>query len=430
MVWDINGKMTKKLLQKTSRVYLLFALMLLIISAPIFYLLIQKLYLDDADEALLLRKEEFLKYSLPKIKERDVPVWNKFNRDIKIKVFNNNAKKLLFDTFYFDSLNNENEPYRELNYPISIEGKQFTYSARINLVETEDLIGNIILLFSIILIVLLIGMVLISRKMSKGIWKPFYDTLRQIELFDIDKTFNPQFPDTDVEEFDRLNHAIELLVERNLSIYQNQTEFIENAAHELQTPLAVIQAKLDSLIQDSMITKEQSEMLSSINDSISRLNRLNKNLLLLSRIENNIFKEVELVDVGEFLQKNADFFSEQADSKNIQIFSDLNEPISIHANKILTEVLISNLMLNAIRHNVENGVIRISLSKQQLSISNSGKATSLSKEKLFNRFSKQNPSEQGTGLGLALVKKIADLHSWEISYAFQDQLHYFTVHFN
>jgi len=421
--------MTKKLLHKTSRAYLIFAVLILIIAAPLFYFLAEKLYIDDADEALILRKNEFLQFSVSQLKETDIPVWNKFNRDIKIKEAQPLKKDTIFYSYYYDTLNAENEPYRELNLPVSIEGKPYTYSARINLVETEDLMKSIALLFFIIISLLLIGLLLINKRLSLNLWKPFYETLQQIEQFEIDKYNQPKHTDTNIEEFNRLNQSIEKLIERNTSIYHSQREFIENAAHELQTPLAVFQAKIDTLIQSAEFTEQQNQILSSLNDSVSRLTRLNKNLLLLSKIENDNYNEKQTISLNEAIEKHFDFFSEQAKAKNLTIKTELNETVSINSNPVLAEILISNLFLNAIRHNVANGQIIVTLSSNTLTFSNTGQPQPLVADKLFNRFSKSNPSEQGNGLGLAIVKKIADLNNWKIAYSFTNNLHSFSVVF-
>ena len=136
---------------------------------------------------------------------------------------------------------------------------------------------------------------------------------------EIDKNKEPHFLETDIEEFNRLNQSIEKLIEKNSIIYKNQREFIENAAHELQTPLAVFQAKIDTLIQFPTITQEHSEILNSLNDNVSKLNHLNKNLLLLSKIDNNTYYKKEKIIVNDIIQKNLLFFTEQASSKNISI---------------------------------------------------------------------------------------------------------------
>jgi len=419
--------MTKKLLHKTSRVYLILSVSILIAVAPIFYYVTKQLYIDDADEALILRKKEFLKFSASKLKESDIPIWNAFNRDIKIKDEKSNMIDVLFYVHYYDTLSDENEPYRELNSPITIEGNPYTFVARINLVETEDLIKSIVMLFFVIIAFLLTGLYIINRKLSINIWKPFYSTLEQIEQFEIDKFSRPKFLETNTEEFNRLNQSIEKLIIKNTSIYHSQREFIENAAHELQTPLAVFQAKIDSLIQRSDVTKEQSEILISLNNSVSILNRLNKNLLLLSKIKNDAFHNKRKVVFNVIIEKNMAFFAEQAKAKNLTIITEQTGILKVNSNPVLTEILIKNLFMNAIRHNILNGKIRIQLSNQMLTFSNSGQDQSLNTEKLFNRFSKSNPSELGNGLGLAIIKKIADLNNWEISYDFINNLHSFSV---
>lgn len=421
--------MTKKLLHKTSGAYLLFALLLLIVSAPLFYYLTEKLYIDDADEALMLRKNEFIQYSISHLKETDIPVWNKFNRDIKIEASKQLNKDTIFYNHYYDTLNVENEPYRELNLPISIEGKPYTYVARINLVETEDLMKNIAILFSVIISLLLLGLFIITKKLSLSLWKPFYKTLDQIEQFEIDKSNYPKLAETSIEEFNRLNQSIEKLIEKNTSIYQNQREFIENAAHELQTPLAVFQAKIDTLIQRSDVTQEQSDILSTLNDSVFQLNRLNKNLLLLSKIESNNYSGKQTIVLNEYVEKHLDFFTEQAKPKNLIIKTEFAKTLEVKSNPVLIEILISNLFLNAIRHNIQDGQILITLYDQTVTFSNSGQVKPLVVYKLFNRFSKSNPSEQGNGLGLAIIKKIADLNNWTVAYVYENQLHSFSVTF-
>ncbi len=421
--------MTKKLLHKTSRVYLLFSAVLLIVSAPLFYYITERLYIEETDETLILHKNEFVKYSLPTLKTADIQNWNKYNRNIKIEPFKNSGKDTIFYNSYYDALDAEIEPYRELNSSILIEGNPYTYSARINLVEKEDLMKSIAILFLIIISLLLIGLFVITKRLSINLWKPFYETLNQIEKFEIDKSNHPKFTETNIEEFNRLNNSIEKLITKNTSIYHSQREFIENAAHELQTPLAVFQAKIDTLIQNADFTQEQYKMLSSLNDSVSRLNRLNKNLLLLSKMENDIYNEKQTINLKEAIEKHFDFFTEQAKAKNLIIKTEMNEAVAVKSNPVLAEILISNLFLNAIRHNVGNGQVLVTLSNHSLTFSNTGQSQTLIADKLFNRFSKSNPSEQGNGLGLAIIKKIADLNNWKISYSFENNFHSFSVAF-
>lgn len=424
--------MAKKLIHKTSKAYLLITTILLVITAPAFYFIIQDLYLEDVDEALELHKDEVLKYTIPNLKEAEIPVWNKYNREIKILKDQKDQfikKEIYSYKTYYDSLSEENELYRELNAPVFIEGKPYTLSVRANMVESEDLIISIFIIYTFLLSLLLIGLFFINKRLSAKLWKPFYQILEQIERFEIDKTNQPQLSKTNIEEFNRLNQSIEKLIEKNTSIYRNQREFIENAAHELQTPLAVFQAKIDTLIQRPDVTEEQSMILCSLNESVSRLNRLNKNLLLLSKIEIEIYSNIEQICVNEIINKQLSFFTEQAYSKGISLTMELNKQLIIQSNQTLAEILISNLFMNAIRHNVKNGKMWIKLTENSIVFSNTGIPQSLNVEKLFMRFSKANPSEKGNGLGLAIVNKIAEISHWSVSYSFTENLHSFTVIF-
>lgn len=421
--------MSKNLLDKTSRSYLIYSVLILTISAPIFYYATQRLYLQEADDTLRLHKREFLHYSAAALKETDIPNWNSFNRNAKINAGHTVTKDSIFFSNYYDTLDAEHEPYREMNFPFSIQGKPYTYSDRLSLVETEDVLKNIAFLFFAIISILLVGLFFITKKLSQKLWKPFYKTLQQIESFEIDKTLHPEFVKTDIEEFNRLNTSIQKLVEKNTTIYKAQTEFIENAAHELQTPLAVFQAKIDTLIQRSDVTQEQAELLGSLNENVSRLNRLNKNLLLLSKMEQDNYSTMQRISLAGCIRKNLEFFTEQAEAKHLNMNLNLQEDFEINSNPVLAEILISNLFLNAIRHNVESGSIVVTMKNRTLIFSNSGQPVSLNTEKLFTRFSKANPSEQGTGLGLSIIKKIADINNWNLSYYYDKQLHSFCVSF-
>lgn len=421
--------MNKKLLNKTLKTYLIYSVLILIISAPLFYYATKRLYTKEADDTLLLHKKEFLKYTASTLQYTDIPLWNRFNRNAKIDSVKQTTKDTLFFSSYYDTLDAEIEPYRELNFPISIQGKPYTYSERINLVETEDLLKNIAILFFAIISIFLFGLFFITKKLSLNLWKPFYKTLHQIESFEIDKTKQPDFAETDIEEFNRLNTSIKKLIEKNTIIYKSQKEFIENAAHELQTPLAVFQVKIDTLIQRSDVTQEQSEILGSLNENVSRLNRLNKNLLLLSKMENDSYSDKQTISLTNYIQKNLDFFIEQAKAKSLIIKMELQKDFEIKSNPVLAEVLISNLFLNAIKHNIEGGQISIAMQENKLVFSNSGQPSPLNTDKLFKRFSKSNPSEQGTGLGLSIVKKIADINNWTVAYNYENNLHSFSILF-
>jgi signal transduction histidine kinase len=418
----------KKLLDKTTNSFLTFAVIILLISAPVFYFISQWLYIYETDEVLQFHKGAFVKESHKDFTEKDIAAWNKYNPNVAIVPDMGVTKDSIVGKMIFDSIAHEKEPFRLLYAPVTINGKRYTYIEKTNLVEMEGMVYSIALMFLFIIIILLIGIIWISKASAAKTWKPFYNTLHQIQGFEIDKNKSPNFIPTDIDEFDRLNKSLERLIEKNRAIYKSQKEFVENAAHELQTPLALFQTKIDTLAQ-SELTNEQSQLLGSLNNDVSRLNRLNKKLLLLSKIDNDSYFEKQPIVLNDYINKHLDFFIEQAKSKDIVVTTEFNTATLINSNPILTEVLINNLFLNAIRHNIKEGSIIITTTKNAISFSNTGKETSLNTENLFNRFSKSDSSSHGNGLGLAIVKKIAEINNWDISYSFNENRHVFTVNF-
>lgn len=426
---DINGKMNnKKLLNKTTNSFLAYAIIILLIAAPLFYFISQQLYIYETDEVLHFHKGAFVKESHKDFTQTDIDLWNKYNHEVMIVSDMGVRSDSIVGKMLYDSIAKEQEPFRVLYAPVNINGKRYTYTERINLLEMEGMVFSIAGMFLFIIIVLLIGIIWISKATAAKIWSPFYNTLNQIQDFEIDKNKPPHFIATDIDEFDRLNKSLVRLIEKNTAIYKSQREFVENAAHELQTPLALFQNKIDTLSQLNL-NEEQSSLVASLNTDVSRLNRLNKNLLLLSKIDNESFLDKNTIVLNDYLKKHLDFFTEQANAKNLTIITEFTSTLSIIGNPALTEVLINNLFLNAIRHNEKNGKIIITTLENELIFLNSGQNTPLKIEKLFNRFSKTNPSSQGNGLGLAIIKKITELNRWEISYTFDNNLHSFSVKF-
>ncbi|MGQ7944389.1 sensor histidine kinase [Flavobacterium sp. WC2509] len=420
--------MSKKLLHKTTSSFLIFAVITLLVSAPLFYYISQMLYVFETDEVLHFHKGAFVKESHNDFTQEDINLWNKYNQDVMIVPDMGVTKDSIVGKRVFDSIAKDKEPFRILYAPVIINGKKYTYIEKINLVEMEGMVVNIAAMFLFIIVILLIGIIWISKTSAAKIWKPFYNTLGQIHDFEIDKNKPPHFIPTDINEFNQLNKSLEQLIEKNTAIYKSQREFVENAAHELQTPLALFQTKIDTLLQLEL-NKEQLSVLSSLNNDVSRLNRLNKNLLLLSKIDSGNYLEKSTFVLNDYIEKHLDFFIEQAKAKNITITTEFNTELKITGNPALTEVLINNLFLNAIRHNEKNGTIIIKIKDGKLIFLNTGQQTPLTIEKLFNRFSKINPSSQGNGLGLAIIKKITEINQWEINYTFDNQLHCFSVQF-
>jgi two-component system sensor histidine kinase ArlS len=424
-------RMTKKLLPRTLRIYIVFALCVMLIGAPVFYFITRYLYINDTSEALQLSKNSFIKYVLPGLKVKDIPSFNRVSWNVKIIDPEKEIKSDIYQNRpYADSLENEEEVYRVLLSPVTIENNPYTLLVRMNMIESQNLVESILIVFAFIITFLVTGLIIITKGLSDKLWKPFYNSLDQIEAFQIDKSNLPRWQSTSIEEFARLNIAMDTLIERNLAIYQSQKEFIENAAHELQTPLAAFTAKLDTLMQVPALNHEQAAIVSDLITAANRLTKLNRNLLLLSKLQRTgQLPSTENIELAEAVKKHLEFYAEQAKAKKISLGAKIESGKNINANLPLFESMLGNLLLNAVSHNKENGTILIELKGNVLSIRNTGKQGQLDADTIYKKYHSTGTFFTGNGLGLTIVSRIADLYNWQIKYSWKDGEHCFDVIF-
>lgn len=419
--------MRKKLLNKNLQLYAIYSILILLISCFAFYFFLKKIYVGETHEALVLKSKMFESTYQNKLKINEIATWNKYNTNQKIVVLKSKHKTFK-EIEVFDIIEKEKIPFLEYQHPILIENKLFTLQTKDSLFEKEDIIKSILMLFVFLLVFLILGLCILTQIISVKIWRPFYQTLNSIKSFEIDKMTKFEYSESKIEEFQNLNQAFENLINTNLGIYQNQREFVENAAHELQTPLAIFQNQLAMLIQNKDLTVEQAGIIQKINLTVARLNRLNKNLLFLSKLEKTDFEKQE-VNLSKMLQEYTFLFAEQFDSHQLIIQINLKENVILRTNQQLLESVLFNVLSNAVKHNYINGKIEIILTNTYVKVINTSLNQELIKENLYVRFQKINPSSEGNGLGLSILKKIVEINNWEIVYEYENNLHAFQLNF-
>lgn len=290
----------------------------------------------------------------------------------------------------------------------------------------EDILQGIMLQFALIISILGAAMVIMMRLISKRLWRPFEETLKKIEGFRLEKGTCPVLTDCDVKEFSRLNSSLDNLMRGSLKSYKLQKEFTENASHELQTPLAVFQSKLDLLLQLPDITEKQAEIIEELYQTVGRMSRLNRNLLLLAKMENRQFSLTDTVDVVEVVNDIIPYLETLTNGLTLTEHIDVAS-MPTAANRTLMESMVSNLVVNAVRHNKPDGEIRICVKEGSLSVENTSDEPALNADLIFNRFYRPSEKVAGNGLGLAIVKAVCDYHGWTVAYEYRDNLHVFTV---
>jgi len=415
-----------KLLNRTIRSYLFYSITILLVAIPVFYFVVKGVLLHSVDHSLRTQMREIRK-NLDAIQSVDeLQAWAKMDKDIRLTHADRVFDDKIYTAYYADAKRHDEDPYREIAGCITVNGDLYSLVISNSLVENEDLLGSILLVQSILLILLMGGMLLINRASSKKIWQPFYKTLDGMKKYELSNHSGIEVEKTPVDEFNELNQALKQLTDRNYVVYLNQREFTENAAHELQTPLAIIQGKIDLLLQTEPLSEEQVKLINALEETNLRLAKLNKSLLLLSKIENNQFSEIEEIDLREALSKTLDQYRELADARKINIEEHYDNDLRMQGNRVQVEILLSNLVMNAIRHNVEGGEIKIEIHSRNIVIRNRGANEPLAVEKIFNRFYKSGQDSASIGLGLSIVKTICDRRHYAIAYDYREGWHTFT----
>lgn len=292
----------------------------------------------------------------------------------------------------------------------------------------EDTIEGLFIQFLSIIAIVFVAVLVVMRYVPRRLWLPFRETLAKIEGFKVESGVVPQLSKSGTKEFDELNDTLMSIMTSSVKSYKVQKEFTENASHELQTPIAIVEGKLDNMLQDEHLTEHQASEIQQIYQEIRHMSRLSRNLLLLSKIENNqyhAFKEVNVCDKIESILPNLEGLA-----PDITIETKLSDKgLTVNCNETLLESMLNNLVVNAVRHNIPNGKITLSVENRTLTVANQSAEPALDESHIFSRFYRSKTTQKGNGLGLAIVKSICDYHHWMVSYKYRDGLHIFTVVF-
>ena len=417
-----------RLISKTIIYYLLISIPLLLLAGMFSYYQIDNALADETDESLF--KELTQAESLINISGSGKSVYLSYDSLSYIQSVKYIQHQHSYsDTSIFDSDENEFVNYRVLKHTIKKYNQYYLIVVLKSTLDKEDLKESLFLVFALIICFLTSAFFIVNWVLSKALWRPFYKTLFKLNSYDVKKHNNESFENAKIFEFNQLNSALNVMTNKLKIDFLKQKEFTENASHEMQTPLAIIKTSISTLMQSERLNSVEINELAVIESVVKKLSSLNKTLLLLTKIENQQFSKNELVNINEVvlnaLQQYADFIK----IKNIRVTLNLNSNLLISMNPMLADILISNLIKNAIRHNFEGGEIFISTNENKISVLNSGEVLSINPDDMFIRFKKNDGSIDSLGLGLSIVKTILELYNYKIAYTSVNSLHSFSIDF-
>ncbi len=400
------------------------AIVLLIAGAGYYFLLhyVLEKQLDDTLRVEQVEIHDFIEtnHSLP-------PATTYKDQRIEFKKIENPLPQRFNSLTLYNEEEKEYELSRQLTFPVQVSGQYYMASVTKSEEATQQIIGSILLITLGLIILLSVLLFFANRFLVQRLWKPFRNTLAAIRNFQLDAPSPIKAEKAAIQEFNELNENISQMTDKVVKDYLLLKNFTDQASHEMQTPLAVINSKLDVLIQDPSLSEKNLRDLQVIYDSVERMSKLGQSLMLLTRIENNQFADREEIDIKDIAEKITKEFLEWTTAKSLSITNEIGRLV-INMNRQLAGTLVANLVVNAIKHTTKGQEISLFSDRKVLTVANPGESA-LAGEMIFTRFWKSEYSD-GTGLGLAIAKQICDHYGYSLSYEFRDRAHYFSVTFH
>ncbi len=417
-----------KLFTKYNRINVVASILIFFVGCLAFYVVLNYVLIRQLDKTLRSEQSEILQYT----KEHNTlpEIVNTNEQEIKfIPIAAPIIEPIYSSNKVWDQREGEKEWKRLLVFNVAVTGKNYKAVVIKSQVETEELLSLIIGLAIGMIALIIAANYFINKIILRKLWQPFYITINRIGDYQLSKRQGLQLPNTTIDEFNLLNDNFNNMTKKIEQEYETLKEFTGNAAHEMQTPLAVIANSTDALIQDEVVLKNHHQTIAIIEQSVNRLSRLNQSLLLLTKIENQRFALNETVQWDELVQQKVEELQELLTSQSLQIMVDA-EPVTTEFNYHLADIVISNLLNNAIRYNITNGSIIIIVKNNQLLISNTSNLPTLDIEKIGTRFYRHPATKlDGNGLGLSIVKQICNIGCYHFNYNFKDEHHYLSIQF-
>ncbi len=410
-----------KLSKKIIRYYTFSSLLFFLLGSIAIYFVLKSLIAEEVDETLRSEKKRIVKQL--QNENHSIPDWATINLEIRNTPSIATPAETLKDTIIYVKETNETIPLRQLRFYTQIQNHAYQITLRRSLIEKDDLVTGAFGIMIGIFVVTLLIINAVNIWSEKKLWGPFYATLKRLQEFRLESKRPLNLPQTPVDEFSRLNRTLNRMAEKLRADYRNLKQFSENAAHEMQTPLAIIRSKLDVLIQDSSFSEEQAQTIHSLYQAVNRLARLNRSLNLLTKIENREFDEKQPVDFCALIKSQTDNLRELIEIKQLTVGFRCEQPFVQTINPFMAETLISNLLLNAIKHNVRQGHIEILITTNSFVIENSGPPLQSDAQAMFERFKKDRPASDSPGLGLSIVQSICHQNGLKITYSYQNKKH-------
>lgn len=420
-----------KLLHYAYRKLAVFLFLLMTVWGVLFYCTIVNEVMDETDDTLQNYAHILINSALydPAVLDTDGGLMSRYSfRPISEEEWKHYGEAFYDSTLYIE-LEDEYEPVRVMRTAFRMPDERFyEVTLMISTLERDDMVRATVwylaALFLLFLLVTSIGI----RMVLRGVFKPLSHLLAWLHGITPGKPVPPLDNPSQIREFQLLSKAAYDMGNRSFRAYREQKQFIENASHELQTPLAIARGKVELLAESETLGPAQMKELDAIYSTLGRAVKLNKSLLLLSRIENGQYAEAEEVNVDDVLDNLLPDLFDIYEHKQIRVERRRGaKPFVIRCNLALAQILVSNLAKNALVHTPQEGELHVVTTPSSLEMKNTGDAA-LPADEIFRRFyHRSGGQEESTGLGLPIARTIARSFALELTYHWEAGLHCFSL---
>ena len=419
-----------KLVHYTHRGISAVAFVLMLAWGALFYFTIINEVMDETDDALANTRAQLVKMTLqhPEQITHNACALHSYTIRPLTYLEGMNYEDRFYDSLRYVEIENEYEPVRVMSSSFKAPDGNF-YEMKImqSTLERDDMVEVILICLAILFAVVWLCVALGTRLVLNRVFRPLNRLLHWLDKVLPGQPVPELENDTQIHEFNRLNEAALSMSKRSEKAYIEQKEFIENAAHELQTPLAVIRGKLELLADSEELNEEQLQYIDQLFGQLNRVVHLNKSLLLLSRINNGQFTESAPIELNRMIHNSVQMMQDIYAEKSLSVVWDEAGICIINMNESLARVLFDNLIKNAFVYTPQGGTIQLTIRPDEVRISNSGEE-SLDEDRIFTRFyHKSSKNKESNGLGLSIVKSVAELYGISLTYSYQKGMHVFVL---
>jgi len=411
------------ILTKVGIFYLLFTLLSFLVTAIILHSEATK-HMDNILEERLKQREHWVKILIERRPER---VNKKDYATVKpVATIPKAFKPVYKDTVLLHHETGRKEVHRKrINY-VTVKDQHYRIEVIKSATELYRFKDDVYEIILPVFIVLALVIILINYLLSGYLFAPFKYILRQMASFNLTRKQAFRQRTTSTTEFYHLQQLFEAMQKRIVNDYEQLKSYTENMSHELQTPLTIMQNKAEHLLSDETLSQQQAEKIKIIYDEVMQLSRLGSLLNLITKIGNEEFTDVKKVYTKPILEQHIQSISDFAANRYIEIKTTLSADHAFKIDTGLLDILIRNLLKNAVSYANSDSVIYIETTSSAFTISNEGPELEFDAATIFNRFTKGKNSKS-LGLGLAIVKQICQISKLKISYQRTNGRHVFSI---